>query len=228
LALEWLYEEYLADKRRQRIDSEYEPSYFHWFHTLLEKCIPTLDAKDRILTKLLSEAPELNDRTIALVKENLIAVPERFVSCVSTLRNLVSNRPTVRFQALDVLLDLCINPNDKIRRTSIVAVKKWNPNQHKINEKVEAFSTEALFVLAKEKEMPDADMSEETKEEEEKKQEEESTADQTDEKKDDVEMEEKEDKAEEDDPHSWNEKDVVRHAELFFVLCTKNPNLLKE
>ncbi|KAI8885169.1 hypothetical protein K501DRAFT_216297 [Backusella circina FSU 941] len=228
LALEWLYEEYLSDQRHKRANNDHEPSYFGWFHTFLEKCIPTLDAKDRILTKLLLEAPELNDRTVALVKENLHAVPERFVSCVSTLRSLVANRPTVRFQALEVLLDLCVNPNDKIRRTSIVAVKKWNPNQEEINEKVETFSTEALFVLAKEKEIPDEEMSEEVVEE--KKDEEEKK-----DKEEDIDMEDKikqeDDKPEEeeeDDPRSWNENDVVRHAELFFVLCTKNPSLLKE
>ena len=143
LALEWLHGEYLLDKRNARRNSAYTPSYFQWLHALLEKGIPTLDAKDRILTKLLLDAPELDDRVIEMVRQNLESVPERFVSCVSTLRSLVTNRPPIRFCALQVLLDLCINPNDKMRRTSIVAVKKWNSNQNDINDRVESFAVEA-------------------------------------------------------------------------------------
>lgn len=178
LALEWLHEEYLWDQRQARLNNNYSATYYEWFHKLLRKTIPTLDTKDKILTKLLLEAPELNEETIELVKENLQSVPERFVSCVSTLRSLVINRPTVRWMALQVLLDLCINENDQIRQTSIMAVKKWNENQTQINTKVETFSVEALNVLATE--------------------------------------------------GSWDEKDVVRHAQLYFVLCTRRPSLLKE
>ncbi|KAG2209164.1 hypothetical protein INT47_005456 [Mucor saturninus] len=178
LALEWLHEEYLSDQRQSRLNANFTASYYLWFHKLLKKTIPTLDAKDKILTKLLLEAPELNEETIELVKENLQSVPERFVSCVSTLRNIVINRPTVRWMALQVLLDLCINENDQIRQTSIMAVKKWNENQTHINTRVESYSVEALQVLATE--------------------------------------------------GSWDEKDVVRHAQLYFVLCTRRPSLLKE
>ncbi|KAK4511964.1 uncharacterized protein ATC70_003963 [Mucor velutinosus] len=204
LALEWLHEEYLLDKRNQRLDAGYIPNYFYWFHKLLERAIPTLDAKDRILTKVLLEAPELDDKTIDLVKQNLDSVPERFVPCVSTLRSLITNRPTVRFMALQVLLDLCTNENDKMRRTSIVAVKKWNANQADINHRVETFSIEALHVLTGEKSPTDA-VTEEAPEEEE------------------TDQEEKKQEA-----TAWTEKDVVRHAELYFVLCTKRPSLLKE
>ncbi|CEP17304.1 hypothetical protein [Parasitella parasitica] len=187
LALDWLHEEYLLDKRNQRLDANSSPSYFYWFHKFLEKIIPTLDAKDRALTKVMLEAPELDEKTIELIKQNLDSVPDRFVPCLSTLRSLVINRPKARFMALQVLLDLCTHENDKMRRTSIVAVKKWNSNQAEINHRVETFSIGALNELAQEKTEITAD--EET---------------------------------------TWTEKDVVRHAELYFVLCTKRPSLLKE
>lgn len=191
LALEWLHEEYLLDKRNQRLDTGYIPNYFYWFHKLLERAMPTLDAKDRVLTKVLLDAPELDDKAIDLVKQNLDSVPERFVPCVSTLRSLITNRPTVRFMALQVLLDLCTNEDDKMRRTSIVAVKRLHANQADINHRVETFSIEALHVLTGEK-SPTAT--------------EEEAAPET----------------------AWTEKDVVRHAELYFVFCTKKPSLLKE
>ncbi|KAI9481366.1 MAG: hypothetical protein EXX96DRAFT_566437 [Benjaminiella poitrasii] len=224
LALEWLYEEYLIDKRNQRDDTNYRPFYFVWFHKLLEKVIPTLDAKDRILTKLLLDAPELDARAIDMIKENLENVPERFVPCISTLRNLVISRPAVRFLALQVLLDLCTHPNDKMRRTSIVAVKKWSANQADISNRVESFSVEALNTLTKEK-----DGSTDVNEEENKdtnmidKNMTENNTDATE-----KEQEEDTDMAEKEQETGWTEKDVVRHAELYFVLCTKRPSLLKE
>ncbi|CAO3616887.1 unnamed protein product [Mucor hiemalis] len=179
LALEWLHEEYLFDKRSNTTH------YFYWFHKFLKKGIPTLDAKDRVLTKLLLEAPELNEETIELVKENLYNVSQRFVPCVSTLRSLVTNRPAIRSLALGVLLDICINENDNMRRTGLVAVKKWD--QPDIHEKVEEFSVKALNALTTPK---------------------------------DVEMDGQD--------NEWTSKDVLRHAELYFVSCNKRPSLLKE
>ncbi|KAG2232202.1 hypothetical protein INT48_003892 [Thamnidium elegans] len=180
LALEWLYEEYLFDRQQLELNPEYSPGYFYWFHKLLEKGIPTLDVKDKILTKILLEAPEVNEETIEFIKNNLKNVPERFVSCVSTLRSLVINRPTIRFIALQVLLDLCINENDQIRQTSIMAVKKWNDNQTQVNSRVEQFAISSL------KQLTDKEIL------------------------------------------TWEEKDVVKHAQLYFVLCTRRPSLLKE
>ncbi|KAG0772246.1 hypothetical protein G6F22_015888 [Rhizopus arrhizus] len=128
------------------------------------------------------DAPALDAQCVALVKQNLEHMPERFVTCISTLRSLVTNKVGVRYEALQVLLDLCVHPYDKMRRTSIVAVKKWNVDQEDIDARVEAYSIRVLHQLT-----------EEAKEEE-----------------------------------GWTEKEVVRHAELYFVLCTKKPSLLKE
>jgi hypothetical protein len=172
LALAWLNEEHPGE------------DYFIWFHQLLEKSINTLDAKDRTLTKLLMDAPALDAQCVALVKQNLEHMPERFVTCISTLRSLVTNKVGVRYEALQVLLDLCVHPYDKMRRTSIVAVKKWNVDQEDIDARVEAYSIRVLHQLTEE--------------------------------------------AKEEEGEGWTEKEVVRHAELYFVLCTKKPSLLKE
>lgn len=185
--MDWLYEEYLNDKRRERLNmGSSSENYFYWLHRLLEKIIPKLDGKDRILTKLLLDAPNLDSKVIDLVKDNFETIPERFVSCVSTLRSLVTNRPTIRYPALQVLLDLCTHENDKRRRTIIMIVKKWNSDQNDINKKVEEFSVKALNELTTFKQ--DQEMTE----------------------------------------SGWTEKDVVRHAELYFVLCSGRPSLVKE
>ncbi|KAG0952264.1 hypothetical protein G6F29_007249 [Rhizopus arrhizus] len=130
------------------------------------------------------DAPALDAQCVALVKQNLEHMPERFVTCISTLRSLVTNKVGVRYEALQVLLDLCVHPYDKMRRTSIVAVKKWNVDQEDIDARVEAYSIRVLHQLTEE--------------------------------------------AKEEEGEGWTEKEVVRHAELYFVLCTKKPSLLKE
>ncbi|CEI94189.1 hypothetical protein RMCBS344292_08407 [Rhizopus microsporus] len=203
LAIAWFKEEYSIE----------EQDYFTWLHQLLEKTIPTLDAKDRTLTKFLLDAPALDARCVELVKENLHQVPERFVTSISTLRSLVMNKPVVRYDALQVLLDLCVHPNDKMRRTSIVAVKKWNmmDEQEDIDARVEAYSIEALQTLKSlSKEKIEAMEVDETN----------NAAEKDDEAANAPEKEEEE--------ANTIEKEVVRHAELYFVLCTKKPSLLKE
>ncbi|KAG1233507.1 hypothetical protein G6F68_003521 [Rhizopus microsporus] len=205
LAIAWFKEEYSIE----------EQDYFTWLHQLLEKTIPTLDAKDRTLTKFLLDAPALDARCVELVKENLHQVPERFVTSISTLRSLVMNKPAVRYDALQVLLDLCVHPNDKMRRTSIVAVKKWNmmDEQEDIDARVETYSIEALQTLKSlSKEKIEAMEVDETN----------NAAEEDDEAANAPEKEEEEEKA------NTIEKEVVRHAELYFVLCTKKPSLLKE
>ncbi|KAI9273741.1 hypothetical protein BY458DRAFT_508111 [Sporodiniella umbellata] len=224
LATAWLNEEHAADG-----------DYFCWFHQLLERGIVTLDAKDRTLSKLLLDAPALDTRCVELVKENLHSVPERFVTSISILRSLVTNKPLVRSDALQVLLDLCIHPNDKMRRTSIVAVKKWNVDQQDIDSQVEAYSIKVLNELANKRETAvdeDTDMSAtEPKEEPEDTQMDLTQAGTKEEDKmeEDTKEEIKEEKIKEESKEEvWTEKEVVRYAELYFVLCTKKPSLLKE
>ncbi|KAG1448971.1 hypothetical protein G6F56_008789 [Rhizopus delemar] len=216
LATAWLNEEH-----------ETEGDYFVWFHQLLEKSIVTLDAKDRTLSKLLLDAPALDARCVELVKENLHNVPERFVTSISILRSLVTNKPMVRYDALQVLLDLCIHPNDKMRRTSIVAVKKWNVDQQDIDGQVEAYSIKVLNELTKKREtIPDEDT--EMTEEAEKSKVDKPEEDVVDKPEEDVVEKPEEDVVEKSEEIGWTEKEVVRYAELYFVLCTKKPSLLKE
>ncbi|KAI8144483.1 Symplekin tight junction protein C terminal-domain-containing protein [Fennellomyces sp. T-0311] len=147
LALEWLHEEFHCDTMTKRRDPEHQPTYFKWLLLLLQKGIPTLEAKDKTLTKLMLDAPALNTEAIDILRRNMREEPQRFVSCVSTLRDLVAHRPPVREVCLNVLLDYCINPDVKMRSTSIVAVKKWVPDHQAIAPKVEAYAIQALQTL---------------------------------------------------------------------------------
>ncbi|KAJ8651678.1 hypothetical protein O0I10_012746 [Lichtheimia ornata] len=212
IGLAWLNEEFLCDTECKRRDTSYEPQYFKWLQLLLTKGIPTLEGKDKTLTKLLLDAPAINTEAIDLIRKHMSDEPSRFVSCVSTLRDLVANRPPVRDMCLDVLLEYCTNPDVKMRSTGIVVVKKWVPDHPTIAPKVEAFAIKALHTLtgeppAKKVEAMDVDPPTENGQEQ----------DTEEEKKEQVE-----------EPAEWSEQDVVRHAELFFALCAKKNDLLDE
>lgn len=212
IGLAWLNEEFLCDTECKRRDANYEPAYFKWLHLLLTKGIPTLEGKDKTLTKLLLDAPAINTEAIDLIRQHMTNEPSRFVSCVSTLRDLVANRPPVRDMCLDVLLEFCTNPDVKMRSTGIVVVKKWVPDHPTIAPKVEAYAIRALDTLTGE---PPA-----------KKVEEKMDVDSPVENDQQDTEEEKKEQVEE--PAEWSEQDVVRHAELFFALCAKKNDLLDE
>ncbi|KAF7726961.1 hypothetical protein EC973_008156 [Apophysomyces ossiformis] len=195
LALKWLHEEFHCDLMRQRANPDYEPQYYKWLLRLLKKGIPKLDVKDKTLSKLLIDVPALNGDVVDIIRNQMKEQPERFVSCVSTLRDLVTSRLTVRDKSLSVLLDLCISPDIKTRSTSIVAVKKWVPDHVAISPKVEQYAIEAIQTLTKEPPMRSDG--------------EDTVMDETNE-------------------SEWSEQDVVRHAELFFILCAKKQELLNE
>lgn len=143
LALEWLHQEYLCDHDPKK------RTYFKWLLSLLHKGIQTLGAKDKSLTRLLLDAPAINSEVIDVLRKLMKEEPARFVSCVSTLRDLVANRIPTRDMCLNVLLEYCLNPDIKMRSTSIVAVKKWVPDHPAISPKVQSFAIEALETLTR-------------------------------------------------------------------------------
>ncbi|KAG2226315.1 hypothetical protein INT45_005987, partial [Circinella minor] len=215
LALEWLHQEFLLDTAQKRQDpNNYKPTYFKWLQLLLQKGISTLEAKDKTLTKLMLDAPSLNSESIDLIRRYMREDPTRFVSCVSTLRDLVSNRPPIREICLNVLLDYCINPDVKMRSTSIVAVKKWVPDHQDIAPKVESFAIQALHTLTQPT-IPDDDNMDNDENGDTKM-------------KDNNNKESEKEEEEKENDSKTKEQEVVRHAELFFALCARKNELLDE
>ncbi|KAI9323853.1 Symplekin tight junction protein C terminal-domain-containing protein [Dichotomocladium elegans] len=219
IALGWLMEEFLCDTELARRDRSYQPQCFKWLLMVLNKGISTLEPKDKTLTKLLLDAPVIHQEAVEIVRKHMKEEPSRFVSCVSTLRELVTNRPPVRDACLNVLLDYCINPDIKMRSTSIVAVKKWVPDHPDIASKVEAYAIQALNMLTKNPPKKDKAGKEESEQKQEPME-----IEPAEERKDGEGAE----SADDSDSNGWTEQDVVRHAELFFALCVKKNDLLDE
>lgn len=157
---------------------------------------------------------------------------ERFVACVSTLRDLVTNRPPVRDKCLDVLLEYCINPDVRMRSTSIVAVRRWVPDHRAIAARVEQYAVQAFQKLTQEP--PPVPKSEQEPKKPELPQQDgediiigedrENGKEHGETRSEQAEEQEEEEKEE----NGWREVDVVRHSELLFALCAKNNELLDE
>lgn len=66
-----------------------------------------------------------------------------------TLRGYVTQRPSIRSEAIGVLLDLTTHPNPKIRGPAINSVKAWVPNMQPMDDMVRTFALQLLRKLSK-------------------------------------------------------------------------------
>ncbi|ORY07315.1 hypothetical protein K493DRAFT_310239 [Basidiobolus meristosporus CBS 931.73] len=204
LAALWLQEEWYNDVLMGK-EFSWEPQYPKWLHRLLDVCIPTVDAKDRILTKFFLDIPEVTEHAASMVKM-CCDDSQKLLMGLSLLRDLANLRPPIRDVCLDILLSYCIHKERSTRSPAIVTVKKWVPDHVNITAKIEAFALESLQSLS--------DMSLDTNNEDAEPAE-----------IDPVSTEPSEGGAKN---QQRDEQDIVRHLELFFALCTKKPDFLKE
>ncbi|KAK9765013.1 hypothetical protein K7432_006996 [Basidiobolus ranarum] len=214
LAALWLQEEWYNDALMSK-KFTWEPQYPKWLHRLLDCCIPTVDAKDRILTKFFLDIPEVTEHAASMVKI-CCDDAQRLLMGLALLRDLTNLRPPIRDVCLEILLSYCIHKERSTRSPAIVTVKKWVPDHVNITAKIEAFALESLQSLS--------DMSFDTN---------------NDDPEDIVDAAEVADIEQIDTDMNTSvvesakdqqklEQDIVRHLELFFALCTKNPDFLKE
>ncbi|ORX48873.1 hypothetical protein DM01DRAFT_1338513 [Hesseltinella vesiculosa] len=144
-ALAWLHEERYYDLRISHGEKRGH-DYFYWIFRLLERGFETVDHKDKSIVKLLLGAPLLSDSLIEQICKIMREHANRFVMCISVLRDLASQRPTVRSMCVKALLDLCMDSEVKVRSTAIAAVKRWVPD-HVLAEQVRLYSVEAVTAL---------------------------------------------------------------------------------
>ncbi|CAO3641558.1 unnamed protein product [Cunninghamella echinulata] len=153
LAIAWLHEEryydmqYLKSTLPSSINEKRQHTYFDWLNKLMDRSIAQLDPKDKTLNKLLLALPTLNSTIINKLNDIMTHQPHRFVMCVATFRDLTMQRPTVRKQCLDILLELCLHEDIKRRSTAIAAVKRWVPTHPTLSEKVEIHGIEMLQMV---------------------------------------------------------------------------------
>lgn len=105
IAVAWLCEEWYNDKVQMKLGEEAVLHYEKWVLKLLDGIVPYLDAKDKVLTRFLSEIPGLSQDVLTRVK-GLCRDPAMVNLALTSLLYLVMMRPPVREITLDAVEDI--------------------------------------------------------------------------------------------------------------------------
>lgn len=102
IAVAWLCEEWYNDKIQSKTGRSSPSHYDTWVLKVLDGIMPYLDARDKFLTRFLSEIPGLNQEMLERVK-GLCRDPAMVNLALTSLLYLVMMRPPARELALDAV-----------------------------------------------------------------------------------------------------------------------------
>ncbi|KAF8216368.1 Symplekin tight junction protein C terminal-domain-containing protein [Mycena galopus ATCC 62051] len=230
LATTWMNEEWYNDRIQLEADPDWRPNYDTWLNQIVASYQTLLDGKDRTFSRFLLDLPAVPEDVLGLLRELCVDTnsPERMQVGFVTLRGLVTQRPSMRGDALNVLLELTTHSDKKTRGAAINTVKIFVPNAQPMDGMVREFALQMLRKLqsqaepkaAKPNGSEDISMGNEEKEEGE-----------------DENMEDGQLPPEElvQTPYlperielPAQESHVLQHVELLFALCVKVPEFLDE
>ncbi|KAI1769457.1 hypothetical protein GGR53DRAFT_472564 [Hypoxylon sp. FL1150] len=154
VAVSWLSEEWYDNELQKRavasspFHQEAPASYDKWALRLLDGFLPYLHAQDKVLTRFLSELPELSAAMLARVK-TLCRDPSLVNLAITSLYYLVVMRPPVRDIALDAIQDIWTDYEDA-RPIAAKYLPRWRPGfMDKVKQlKVESEETMGVSVAA--------------------------------------------------------------------------------
>jgi symplekin len=105
IAVAWLCEEWYNDKVQVKLGEDAVLHYEKWVLRVLDGIVPYLDARDKVLTRFLSEIPGLSVEVLERVK-GLCRDPAMVNLALTSLLYLVMMRPPVKEIALDAVEDV--------------------------------------------------------------------------------------------------------------------------
>ncbi|GAP84756.1 putative mRNA cleavage and polyadenylation specificity factor complex subunit [Rosellinia necatrix] len=131
VAVTWLSEEWYKERVQQRFASspnqlcDAPENYEKWTLRLVDAFLPYLHSQDKVLTRFLSELPELTVSILARV-QSLCRDPSLVNLALTSLYYLVMFRPPVRNIALDTVQDIWTEYEDA-RPTAAKYLQRWRP-----------------------------------------------------------------------------------------------------
>ncbi|KAH8675421.1 hypothetical protein BX600DRAFT_546236 [Xylariales sp. PMI_506] len=129
VAVSWLSEEWYNDRIQQRTaaaESRDVPLFYDkWALRVLDGFLPYLHAQDKVLTRFLSEIPELNPEILNRVK-SICRDPTLVALALTSLLYLVMMRPPVREMALDTVQGIWLE-YEEARAMAGKYLMKWRP-----------------------------------------------------------------------------------------------------
>ncbi|KAI0072686.1 hypothetical protein K474DRAFT_1604648 [Panus rudis PR-1116 ss-1] len=220
LATTWMNEEWYNDQIRIGQDHNWRPNYETWLSQLVAMHQTHLDGKDRSFSRFLLDLPSVPADLLNLLREMCVEQDRRQVG-FSALREFVVQRPSLRNEAMTMLLELTTHPDKVTRGAAINTVKRWIPGHEPMDGMIREFAIQLLRRLQSRPKAP--------------KPEKQTNGNGTDEH-----MEDEEDGQlpqediiqtpylpEQLELPAKNEQ-ILQHLELLFVLSTKVPEFLDE
>ncbi|RYC60084.1 hypothetical protein CHU98_g6117 [Xylaria longipes] len=131
VAVTWLSEEWYKERVQQRYAStpgqprDVPANYEKWTLRLVDAFLPYLHAQDKVLTRFLSELPELTVSILSRVN-TLCRDPSLVHLALTSLYYLVMFRPPVRSIALDTIQDIWTEYEDA-RSMAAKYLQRWRP-----------------------------------------------------------------------------------------------------
>ncbi|KAF9499581.1 hypothetical protein BDN71DRAFT_1441725 [Pleurotus eryngii] len=146
LATTWMNEEWYNDRIRTAKDHSWRPNYDIWLHQIVVSYQTLLDGKDRTFGRFLLDLPMIPSDVLNLLRDQCLdnESPERMQVGFTTLRGFVIQRPSLRGEALNALLELTTHPEKKIRGAAINTVKIWVPNSQPMDTMIREFALQML------------------------------------------------------------------------------------
>ncbi|KAJ7890667.1 Symplekin tight junction protein C terminal-domain-containing protein [Mycena olivaceomarginata] len=149
LATTWMNEEWYNDRIQLEADPDWRPNYDTWLNQIVASYQTLLDGKDRTFSRFLLDLPAVPDDVLGLLRELCVdtSSPDRMQVGFVTLRGLVTTRPSLRNEALNVLLELTTHSDKKTRGAAINTVKIWVPNAQPMDGMIREFALQMLRKL---------------------------------------------------------------------------------
>ncbi|XP_055005754.1 symplekin [Boleophthalmus pectinirostris] len=143
LAFSLLYQEYTT--YLSQMPSGLLDSYDHCLYTLLSGLQEKPEQRDGLFTKLVLEAPIITDSALEVIRR-YCEDESRVYLGMTTLKELIFNRPSRQFQYLHVLLDLSSHEKEKVRTTALSFLKRMYEKEH-LRDYIEKFALNYMQLL---------------------------------------------------------------------------------
>ncbi|KAA1468855.1 hypothetical protein DENSPDRAFT_863857 [Dentipellis sp. KUC8613] len=143
LATTWMNEEWYNDQIRMSKDPDWRPNYDIWLNQIVAVYQTHLDGKDKTFARFLLDLPSVPSDVFILLRD-LCVETDRMQVGFATLREFVVQRPTLRTEAANILLELTTHPEKVTRGAAIITVKRWVGDVQPMDGMVREFALQLL------------------------------------------------------------------------------------
>ncbi|KAI0725434.1 Symplekin tight junction protein C terminal-domain-containing protein [Fomitopsis betulina] len=143
LATTWMNEEWYNDRIQEGRDRNWPPNYETWLNQIVSAHQTHMDGKDRTFSRFLLDLPHVPPDVLHLLRESCTEADRRQMG-FAALREFVTQRPSLRAEAMIILLELTTHPDKVTRGAAINTVKRWIPDVQPMDNMIRDFALQLL------------------------------------------------------------------------------------